>query len=472
MLLEAILSFCLNPSLESIPVLDAGRIKPFLSMASESLNHLKISSPKELVKGETNILSTFCRLSFGDKSFEIKTKIENQQLQDFFKKKEISYNDLASLNLDIRKEFFKQKEQTSYKKSLENFLHKIQLYENIIQGLHWDVYKNNDWVKANTLTPQEILSSTIEYAKDHPQDFYSIEIYYQKYKPFFIGLAFSIFSLLCIFLFPKKNYGVLLLSLSFFIQTIGLILRILISKRAPITNMYETVLFSGYGGLIISSILWYFKKDRLFLMVGLFYNCCCLLMLHLANDMLDASINPLVPVLRDNFWLSTHVTSVILSYAAFALSWVLSNFAIFSTFSKNKDQTFHQYSPLIYSALKFGIVFLATGIILGGVWADYSWGRFWGWDPKETWSLIVLLLYMAILHAKYTNWLKVKSFVFYTAFAFLGVMMAWFGVNYILASGLHSYGFSQGGAVFLGSFFILQITLLLLGYWQVSRNKS
>lgn len=121
-----------------------------------------------------------------------------------------------------------------------------------------------------------------------------------------------------------------------------------------------------------------------------------------------------------------------------------------------------QHAEIIYTTLKWGTTLLAAGIILGGVWADYSWGRFWGWDPKETWSLIVLCLYMAILHGRYTSWIKYDRFVSVTAGAFLSVMMAWFGVNYILASGLHSYGFSEGGAIFLGSFFLIQISLLVL----------
>ena len=116
----------------------------------------------------------------------------------------------------------------------------------------------------------------------------------------------------------------------------------------------------------------------------------------------------------------------------------------------------------MYSCLKYGVTLLAGGIILGGVWADYSWGRFWGWDPKETWSLIVLCIYMVILHGRYTSWIDNRKFVPFTAFAFLSVMMAWFGVNYILASGLHSYGFSEGGAIFLGAFFTIQVLILLV----------
>jgi ABC-type transport system involved in cytochrome c biogenesis permease subunit len=118
------------------------------------------------------------------------------------------------------------------------------------------------------------------------------------------------------------------------------------------------------------------------------------------------------------------------------------------------------------------VVLLSTGVILGGVWADYSWGRFWGWDPKETWSLIVLLIYMAILHGRYTSWIREQRFVPMVAAAFMSVMMAWFGVNYILASGLHSYGFSEGGAVFLGSFFLIQIILVIIGITKQSKTVT
>lgn len=168
-------------------------------------------------------------------------------------------------------------------------------------------------------------------------------------------------------------------------------------------------------------------------------------------------------MLRDNFWLSTHVTTVILSYAALALSWLIANgLLIRDRFSTVSSAEYRYGVDLIYTCIKFGIILLSAGIILGGVWADYSWGRFWGWDPKETWSLIVLLVYMAILHGKYTSWIPPHRFVPLVAGAFMSVMMAWFGVNYILATGLHSYGFSEGGAIFLGSFFAVQTAILIL----------
>jgi ABC-type transport system involved in cytochrome c biogenesis permease subunit len=227
--------------------------------------------------------------------------------------------------------------------------------------------------------------------------------------------------------------------------------------------MYETVLFSGFGSLTLALVLGHLKKEKLFVYMGLGYNVCTLMMLNFANGMLSATISPLVPVLRDNFWLSTHVTCVILSYGALALSWILANSVLIKRkWGKITKKEELYYADVIYTTLKWGTTMLAAGVILGGVWADYSWGRFWGWDPKETWSLIVLFVYMAILHGRYTSWIKPARFITITAGAFLSVMMAWFGVNYILATGLHSYGFSEGGAIFLGSFFLVQISIILL----------
>ena len=196
-------------------------------------------------------------------------------------------------------------------------------------------------------------------------------------------------------------------------------------------------------------------------------------MLVFAHGMLNPIISPLVPVLRDNFWLSTHVTTVILSYAAYAVAWILGNIVLFKkAFFHIDKKEFRYQTDLIYSCLKGGNVMLALGIILGGVWADYSWGRFWGWDPKETWSAIALCIYLAIVHGRYTSWINDNAFVASSAGAFMSIMMAWFGVNYILASGLHSYGFSEGGAIFLGSFFFIQTAILIITGIKIRTLKT
>src|SRR5262249_49284654 len=108
--------------------------------------------------------------------------------------------------------------------------------------------------------------------------------------------------------------------------------------------------------------------------------------------------------------------------------------------------------------MQFGVVLLAGGTILGGVWADYSWGRFWGWDPKGVWALIALLSYLTILHARFTGWVDQFGFTVLTIVAFMFVLMAWYGVNFILGVGLHSYGFSSGGFTFVTTFVTAQLS--------------
>jgi ABC-type transport system involved in cytochrome c biogenesis permease subunit len=117
------------------------------------------------------------------------------------------------------------------------------------------------------------------------------------------------------------------------------------------------------------------------------------------------------------------------------------------------------------------VVLLAAGTILGGIWADYSWGRFWGWDPKEVWALIALLGYVAILHARYTGWMGQFGFAAWNIIAFSLVVMAWYGVNFVLGAGLHSYGFSSGGQGFVASFISIQFAWVGYVMWLYRKNK-
>jgi ABC-type transport system involved in cytochrome c biogenesis permease subunit len=102
--------------------------------------------------------------------------------------------------------------------------------------------------------------------------------------------------------------------------------------------------------------------------------------------------------------------------------------------------------------MQIGVALLAPGIILGGIWADYSWGRFWGWDPKETWALIALLGYTAVLHGRLAGWLKDFGTIVTSVVSFSLVIMAWYGVNFVLGAGLHSYGFGAGGVEYVSAF--------------------
>jgi cytochrome c-type biogenesis protein CcsB len=476
-----------NAELQEQPVQAGGRVKPLYVLANETIRFITGDSKVN----DLSATQAFCKLTlkaFGmPLNLPLKVKVDHIEARKFLGMEENS----TSIAVDtlfnkvglIETELAQLKENNSYKKELNRVNQRLRSYAAIVEARAWTVpIKKADKIEFIPIA-QYITEERMQEAKgksDNPVkhvldqakntylevegDDYLLELTYYKLNLFVWAMLVSILAMLFLVALKNKTLGIILTAISIMMQIAGMTMRVLISGRAPVTNMYETVMFSGFGALIIAGIITIYRKEITFLLAGLAFNVLSLMMMKFAHGMLDEGISPLVPVLRDNFWLSTHVTTIILSYAALALSWILANsLLIRSRFFKVEGPEYRYQVDLIYTCIKFGVVLLAAGVILGGVWADYSWGRFWGWDPKETWSLIVLLVYMAILHGKYTSWIPPHRFVTLVAGAFMSVMMAWFGVNYILASGLHSYGFSEGGAIFLGSFFALQIAILLVG---------
>ncbi len=478
--------FC-KDELETLPTQQGGRIKPLYVHATEVMKTLTGKGKQDDVSATV----AFCMLSLNGMGLPTENKlmarIDHVDAMKFLGLPEgehsIAYETLLTREDDIRNEARRTDTAESYKKSMERLFNNVFLYKEVKAGNNWHLAEVQDnsltWVPLITylteekviaqkqLTPVDPFLPVLMRSKAvYDQAFgtrYMVELYYAKAGLPTVAMLLSILALASMVLFKNFNIALGFSGLSIVVQIALITLRVIISGRAPITNMYETVLFSGSGALLLGLILGHFKNEKIYVYMGLCYNVCTLMMINFANGMLTATISPLVPVLRDNFWLSTHVTTIILSYGALALSWILANTVLIKRklgkMTRKEEAT---HADIIYTTLKWGTTMLAAGIILGGVWADYSWGRFWGWDPKETWSLIVLCFYTAILHGRYTSWIKNDRFMTVTAAAFMSVMMAWFGVNYILASGLHSYGFSEGGAVFLGSFFLAQIIILVI----------
>ena len=182
--------------------------------------------------------------------------------------------------------------------------------------------------------------------------------------------------------------------------------------------------------------------------------------------------SPLQPVLRDNFWLTIHVLTIVSSYAAGALAWGLGclslGYYLLGSYRASAAGSGRGNSPpedcaslagFIYKAMQVAVLLLAAGTILGGLWADVSWGRFWGWDPKEVWALVSLLAYLVILHGRYAGWIGNFGLAAGSVLGAAVIGMSWYGVNFLLGAGLHSYGFGQGGQteffLFLGANFLL-----------------
>ena len=239
----------------------------------------------------------------------------------------------------------------------------------------------------------------------------------------------------------------------------GIALRCIIAGRPPVTNMFESVVWVSFGIMIFALIFLMRYRALTYLLAALPVSLTCLLLVQQLPVAMPESIDPLVPVLRSNTWLTIHVLTITLSYAAFALAMGFGHIVLFrfirDPHNAAEDATLHFW---LYRILQLGVLLLAAGTILGGVWANYSWGRFWGWDPKETWALIALLCYIFVLHGRIVGWWDQFGLALASVVCFCAVMMTWYGVNFILGKGLHSYGFGIGGEKYVAAFVCADLT--------------
>ena len=291
------------------------------------------------------------------------------------------------------------------------------------------------------------------------------EVYFYQLHPFskawiLYGTAFLVMVL--VLLFPSINgywtsIGIFIIGL--LTQAYGFLERMQIAGRPPVTNMYESVVWVGFGIGAIALLFELIYRAKYYLLAAVPLSVICLILADSLPAVLDSSIKPLVPVLRDNFWLSIHVPTITLSYASFALALGLGHILLAHyLFSSQAKARIKRLAKWNYSVLQVGVLLLTTGIILGGIWAHFSWGRFWGWDPKETWALIALMCYIVPLHGRLVGWLGDFGLAVTSVASFNGVLMAWYGVNFVLGTGLHSYGFSTGGSeMIVGSFVALDL---------------
>ena len=253
----------------------------------------------------------------------------------------------------------------------------------------------------------------------------------------------------------------------------GIVMRCLIAGRPPVTNMYESIIWVSFAVSFFGMIFFLRYRTPVYLLAALPVSLVALLLVHQMPIAMPSSIDPLVPVLRDNFWLTIHVLTITLSYAAFALAMGFGHILLWryarNPVAARADQPMHFW---LYRVLQLGVILLAAGTILGGVWANYSWGRFWGWDPKETWALIALLCYILTLHGRLAGWWTQFGLVVASVVCFLAVLMAWYGVNFVLGKGLHSYGFGIGGETYVVSGVIADLLFVAFAIWRYRSAKE
>lgn len=226
--------------------------------------------------------------------------------------------------------------------------------------------------------------------------------------------------------------------LLFLVQTFGIGIRWYIAGRAPWANAYESMVYVAWATALAG--LLFIRRSSLTLALAAFFAGIILFVAHL--NFMDPEITPLVPILK-SYWLLIHVAVVTASYGFFGISFLLGLLSLCFIASGRKSVHFqpyiHELRIINEISLHIGLYLLTAGIFLGAVWANESWGRYWGWDPKETWALITMILYALVLHARLVPSLRSDyAFSLLSVLSFSSVLMTYFGVNYYL-SGLHSY---------------------------------
>jgi len=267
----------------------------------------------------------------------------------------------------------------------------------------------------------------------------ALECRYNALKPFRAALVLYIITLLVAMAgLWAKHRGMsvalfIFLALSALVHTGGLVVRTIIAGRAPLTNMYESLVLMSWGIAVLGLIFEAKYRLRFAALVASLLGAVTLVV----AQHLTIEIRPAIAVLRSS-WLTYHVLTVMLGYSAFVVALGGGHVVLARHALGYQQERFSRLDDLIYRLVQVGVLFLAAGIITGSVWASYSWGRAWGWDPKETWSLITLLGYLAVLHARHQKWLESFGMGVASVLCFLMVVMTYYGVNYILR-GLHSY---------------------------------
>lgn len=317
-------------------------------------------------------------------------------------------------------------------------------------------------VSTELVTTIRAFGSNVEHYPS--QNAIALEVAYNQWAPFRIGWILMLLAIIGMLLYWGSQWtrfyalGLAAYICSLVAVIAGFVMRIVISGRPPVTNMYESVIYVGTGIMVFGLALELIYRKKYILSAASAVATVALVVADNCPVILDASVRPLEPVLRSNFWLVTHVMTITLSYAAFALALGIANITLGYFFIRSENwPVIRQLSGFTYKAIQIGVLLLSAGVILGGVWADYSWGRFWGWDPKEVWALVALLGYLAVLHARFGGWVGHRGLAALSVACFSLVVMAWYGVNFVLGAGLHSYGFGGGGQGYVYGAVVLQL---------------
>ena len=311
----------------------------------------------------------------------------------------------------------------------------------------------------------------------------ALEILYNRTNPYLAArMAYGAGLLLLAFSFVGWRTWLYRASLVMLIaacipHTFGLLLRILITDRPPVTNLFETFVFVGWGAAVCGIVMEYLRKRYLGVFSGLAGGFVFLLLS--GKFAAEDTMPVLQAVLDTNFWLSTHVTVITTGYMACCVAGLIGHVYMVQAILQGRPggrervtdrRLAHTYRTM-FGTLALGLTFSFIGTMLGGIWADQSWGRFWGWDPKENGALLIVLWCAILFHARMGKMIGPFGMAAGSALLIAVVMMAWFGIN-LLGVGLHSYGFIDGVLLGLLAYCAVQVAVVAaLGGWYRHQQR-
>jgi ABC-type transport system involved in cytochrome c biogenesis permease subunit len=347
---------------------------------------------------------------------------------------------------------------------LESYLQMGEAFRNgNNQAFQSAVQQYTDWLAANR--PDEAASA-------------SREVRFNRISPFSNSMALYVLVFLAAVVswikWPKQLGAIAfwVLISAFLLHSGGLVTRMILEGRPPVTNLYSSAVFIGWGGVLMGLVLERMFKNGIGSATAAALGFTTLIIAHhLSGD--GDTMEMMRAVLDSNFWLATHVVVITFGYSATYLAGFLAIvYLLQSAFNRAFDEeTAISLERMTYGIICFAALFSFVGTILGGIWADQSWGRFWGWDPKENGALLIVLWNAIILHARWGGLVRARGLMVLAIFGNIVTSWSWFGTN-MLGVGLHSYGFMDSAFIWLTVFIVSQMLLMISAAVPSAKARS
>ncbi len=296
----------------------------------------------------------------------------------------------------------------------------------------------------------------------HASNAVALELVYNYRSPWKMAMYANWICLLFIVVWAKYGHSWLRLCTGVCIvwsiseQLLGHYLRFMFLGHIPVSNTYEVLLWIGLIAILLGAVGGLRESSKACVLAGVGACQLCLLLSMFVPIADQTGVLP--AVLRSNYWIVVHVLTIVSSFGFMLLAAVMAHiYLLRSIVLPQSNEISSRVLAALTRSMQGGVILLTAGTILGGVWAAESWGRFWGWDPKESWSLVVIVFYVCLFHAKYADWIRGFGLAVGAIAGFACVIWTFYGVNYVTGSSIHSYGSGSGGHTWLYIWFATEL---------------